>query len=90
MANHNSAAKAARQSERRRMRNKSVKSLVKSTIRQAETLVAGDDLDAATTAVTQAVSTLSKAAKKGVLHKKNAARRRSRLTLKLNKAKAAS
>lgn len=72
------------------MRNKSVKSLVKSTIRRAEGLVASNDLDAAATAVTQAVSTLGKAAQKGILHKKNAARRRSRLTLKLNKAQAAS
>ncbi len=88
MANHNSAAKAARQSERRRMRNKSVKSVVKSTIRRAETLVAGDDLDAAAVTVTEAVSTLDKAVKKGILHKKNASRRKSRLILKLNKAKA--
>ena len=90
MANHNSAAKAARQSERRRVRNKSVKSVVKSTIRRAEVLVVGDDPVAAEAAVTVAVSTLGKAAKRGILHKRNAARRRSRLTLKLNKAKAAS
>ena len=83
MANTRSAEKMIRVAERRRLRNRSVKSAVKTFIRKAERgiLASADDSKAL---VVQAISKLDKAASKGVLHWKNAARRKSRLMNKLN------
>ena len=90
MANTKSAAKAARQAERRRRRNQPVKTAAKTYIRKARLAIADlttgvATLDEVTAAVTQAQSYLDSAATKGVLHKNNAARRKSRLMLRLNK-----
>jgi len=68
------------------MRNKSVRSFTKTCITKAEGLIAIKELDQAGEAVTQAISALDKAAKKGVIHPNNAARRKSRLMKKLNQA----
>jgi len=57
-------------------------------LKKARTLVASGKLDAANEAVRVAVSALDKAAEKGVIHKNNAARHKSRLMAALNKAKA--
>jgi small subunit ribosomal protein S20 len=80
-----SAQKVARASERRRERNKSNRSQVKTDIDNAEKLVSGSDSKAAREAVTKAVRALDKAAGKKVVHANNAARRKSRLLKKLNK-----
>lgn len=84
MANTRSAEKMIRVAERRRVRNRAVKSAVKTFIRKAERSIFGEGEDASTL-VAQAISKLDKAASKGVLHKRNAARRKSRLMKKLNK-----
>ena len=89
MANHRSAAKAARQAVRRELRNKAVKSGVKTQVRRAEAELARDNATASTEAVGQAVKALDRAAKKGILHPRNIARRKSRLVRKLNAATAA-
>ena len=83
MANTRSAEKMIRVAERRRVRNRAVKSAVKTFIRKAERgiVVASED---SATLVVQAISKLDKAASKGVLHPRNAARRKSRLMKKLN------
>ena len=83
MANTRSAEKMIRVAERRRVRNRAVKSAVKTFIRKAERgiVAAGEDSSAL---VVQAISKLDKAASKGVLHPRNAARRKSRLMKKLN------
>jgi small subunit ribosomal protein S20 len=83
VANTRSAEKMIRVAERRRLRNRSVKSAVKTFIRKAEREItaAGDE---ASSLVVQAISKLDKAASKGVLHPRNAARRKSRLMKKLN------
>lgn len=86
MPNTSSAKKELRVAERRHMRNKSVKSETKSKITKAEKLIVAGDLEAAKSAVGSAVRTLDKAAEKGILHRNAAARRKSRLVLKLNKA----
>ena len=89
MPNTRSAAKQMRVAERRRVRNRTVKSAVKTFIRKAErTIVAS--VDEAQAQVVQAVKSLDKAAAKGILHKRNVARRKSRLMKKLNLAVAAS
>lgn len=88
MANTRSAEKMIRVAERRRVRNRAVKSAVKTFIRKAERSIFGEGEDSATLVV-QAISKLDKAASKGILHKRNAARRKSRLMKKLNSQDAA-
>ena len=83
-----SAAKMMRVAERRRARNRSVKSAVKTSIRKAERGVAASAEDAPVL-VSQAARSLDKAATKGVLHPNNAARRKSRLMKKLNASRTA-
>lgn len=83
-----SAQKQVRVSERRRLRNKSIRSQCKTNITKAEGLIFSGELELAQKAVIDAVSSLDKAAEKGVIHPNNAARRKSRLMKKLSKAKA--
>lgn len=86
MAKGKSAAKAHRRSEKRRVRNQAVRSAAKTFIRKAERLIASGQVDEARQAVVQAISQLDRAAEKKILHKNNAARRKSRLMAKLNRA----
>ncbi len=84
MANHKSALKRARQNEIRRMRNKAVRTRVKNVVkdvRQAAAENTGDDL---MEKLNSAKSTIDKAAKKGVLHKRTAARKIARLAKLVN------
>jgi small subunit ribosomal protein S20 len=85
-----SAQKQARVASRRQQRNKSVRSEVKTNITKAEKLIFTGGLKEAQKAVTAAVSSLDKAAGKGILHANNTARRKARLLKKLNKAEAQS
>jgi small subunit ribosomal protein S20 len=84
-----SAQKAHRQSLKRRIRNRAVKSSTKTAIKNAGTAIAAGDMDAARAAVRTAISELDRAASKGVIHPNNAARRKSRLLLRYNAAIAA-
>lgn len=86
MANTNSSEKRIRSNERKRARNQMYRSRVKTMIRKAEELIfAGEPSDEA---IRAAMSTLDKAAVKGIIHKNNAARRKSRLAKKLVKYQA--
>jgi small subunit ribosomal protein S20 len=85
-----SAQKRVRVSEKKELRNKSARSLCKTSITKAEKLIFSGELEAAQQAVTAAISALDNAAEKGVIHANNAARRKSRLMKKLNEAQAAS
>lgn len=85
-----SAEKRMRVSEKKQLRNKSIRSLCKTNITKAERLIFTGELEAAQKAVVTAISTLDKAAEKGVIHPNNAARRKSRLVQKLNEAKSSS
>ena len=89
MANHKSALKRIRSSEKRRQRNRFVRGSTRTSIRKARTSITGKDMVVAEVAVHDAVSALDKAAAKGVIHKNNAARRKSRLMRQLNQAKQA-
>ncbi len=82
--------KSARVSVRRRQRNVSLRSAVKTHITKAQSLINQRDLTSAEEAVRQAIVTLDKAAIKGVIHPNNAARRKSRLMKKLNATKSSS
>lgn len=84
MADSKSTLKAVGVADRKRIRNKSVRSAVKTYITKAERLITAKELAPAKEAAAQAVSALDKAAQKGVIHPNNAARRKSRLMKKLN------
>ena len=87
MPNTKSADKRMRQEQKRRLVNRRTKSIVKTAITKARQATATPVVDEETTtaAIRSAVSELDKAAKKGVIHKNNAARRKSRLMKQLNK-----
>lgn len=84
-----SAAKAHRQSLKRRLRNRMTRSATKTVTKKAEAAIAAGDPEAAREAVRIALSNLDRAAKKGAIHANAAARRKSRLVLKYNAAVAA-
>ena len=86
MPGSKSAQKQARVAERRQLRNKSIRSLCKTNITKAQRLILSGELEPAQRAVVAAITSLDKAAEKGVIHPNNAARRKSRLMKKLNKA----
>ncbi len=86
MPNTKAARKGMRVSERRRVRHKAVRSLPKNSITRAEKLIFSGEPESAQKAVIAAIQSLDEAAKKGVIHPNNAARRKSRLMKKLNKA----
>ena len=82
MANHKSAEKRNRQSQKRRARNVSVRTQVKTAVKKAREGFASKD----TASMKDAFKALNKAASKGVLHKRTAARRISRLAKAANKS----
>lgn len=84
MANTKSAKKRIRTNERKHQRNTMYRSRVKTMVKKAEESIFSGSPDEAT--IREAISTLDKAAGKGILHKNNAARRKSRLMKKLNAA----
>ena len=88
MANTDSAKKHMRSDERKRVRNQKVRSKVKTLVKRAEQSI-GSTEEITVETVRLACSELDKAASKGVIHKNNAARRKSRLMAKLNKSTAA-
>ncbi len=73
--------------ERRRVRNKSVRSAIKTSLTKAEKLISKKEAEATSAEIVQVISTLDRAAKKGVIHPNQAARRKSRLMKKLNQPK---
>ncbi len=89
MANIKSQIKRNRQNESRRLANKSTRSALKTRVKRFEDALAAGDADAAAEEYRATAQALDKAASKGVIHKNNAARRKSRLMAKLNKATAA-
>jgi len=83
MPNNPSAEKRMRQEQKRRQHNRMVKSIVKTNVTKArQAITTGIESEEA---VRAAVSELDRAAKKGVIHRNNAARRKSRLMKQLNK-----
>jgi small subunit ribosomal protein S20 len=84
LANHKSAEKRMRQSAKRRLRNVSAKSHVKTRIKAVLQAVEENDHEKSKDALFKASSVITKASARGVLHKNNAARKISRLTRKVN------
>ncbi len=86
MANIKSARKRIRTNERKRMYNVMYRSRVKTLVRRAEHAL--NSSDSSEEALREAITVLDKAASKGVLHRNNVARRKSRLMKKFNQTQA--
>lgn len=85
MANIKSAKKRIEVIDKKTLRNKMIKSKVKTVVKKVEAAIASGDKKAAQDNLVVAISEINKAASKGVYHKKNAARKVSRLTIAVNK-----
>jgi small subunit ribosomal protein S20 len=83
VANHKSALKRARQNVVRRARNKAVRTRVKNAVKDVRQ-AAAENGDAVQDKLKQAKSVIDKAATKGVIHKRTAARKVSRLSRMIN------
>lgn len=91
MPNLRSSKKRVRVEEKRRLRNKTVKSTVRTFVTKARTAIAAAPAEPETEeAIREAIRELDRAVTKGVLHRNNAARRKSRLMHRLHTAQAAS
>ena len=89
MAHTLSAKKRIRQSEKRKIRNKSNKSFMKTTVKKVDKAIISNDPNLPAL-LKAAVSTINKAVRLGKIHRNQAARKVSRLTLKFNAAMKAS
>jgi small subunit ribosomal protein S20 len=85
LPHHKSAMKRIRQDKKRRIRNRGVKGQVRGAVRAVENAETAEDAKARLIA---ASSTIDKAVKKGIVHKRTAARKKSRLAKKANALKA--
>lgn len=88
MANHKSALKRHRQSLKRRARNRISKTRIKNTVKAVRVAVEEKDATKAQEALKAATSLLDKAARKKVIHQRQAQRRISRLQVAVNKIEA--
>ena len=84
MANIKSAKKRILVIETKTLRNKMIKSKIKTLVKKVDAAVAASDKAAAATALKEAVVAIDKAAAKGVYHKNTAARKVSRITKAVN------
>lgn len=84
------ARKAARRSVKRYQVNHSIRSATRTAVGGAKRVVEAGDAEAAAAAVHDAISFLDRAVKKGILHKNNASRSKSRLAARLNRMETAS
>jgi small subunit ribosomal protein S20 len=87
MANHFSALKRARQTEKRSVRNRANTSRLRSALRQLRESLTKGDKAGAELVYRQTVSALDKAVQKGVLHENTASRYKSRLSARVNALK---
>jgi len=84
MANHFSALKRARQTEKRTARNRNNRSRLRTALRHLREKLVQGDKDAASAAYRETVAVLDKSVQKGVLHANTASRYKSRLAVRLN------
>ncbi len=89
MANTKSAKKRARQSEKRRQRNASARSMLRTAIKKVIKALEAGDLEGATGAFAQAEPVLDRYAARGLIHVNKAARHKSRLMERIHEAAAA-
>jgi len=85
LANHKSAVKRNLQSLKRRLRNRAVKTRIKNVVKRLSLPGQEGDADTRTGELNTAISIIDKAAKKGVIHSRTAARKISRLTKRVNR-----
>ena len=85
MANHKSAIKRIRSSARKRERNRTYRSKTRTQIKAAQSVIEAGSTEEALAETRKAIALLDKAANKGIIHKRNAARRKSRLMRDLNR-----
>lgn len=85
MANIKSAKKRILVNQTKAMRNKAVKSKIKTMVKKVEAAITAGDKAQAEVALKAAISEISKAASKGIFHKNTASRKISRLTVAVNK-----
>lgn len=90
MANHKDALKRIRQNEVRRQRNKHYRSMMRTEIKKLNKAIDAGDAAAAQAQLPKAVSLIQRVAQKGIIHRKQAARRVSRLSNAVNKVAAQS
>ena len=79
MANIKSAIKRNKQNEKRRQLNRIFRGSTRTQVKEAKIAIESGDKDVATAEVNEAIQKLDRAASKGIVHKNNAARRKSRL-----------
>ena len=84
MASHASALKAHRQSLKNREHNRQFRSRLRTALKNVRAAIAGNDLGAARTALTQTISLIDRMAAKGIIHKNAAGRYKSRLATRLS------
>lgn len=84
MANLKSSIKDIKRNQKRRLRNKSAKSAMKTFIKKARLAAASGNTEALQQALAQACSAIDKTAERGIIHKNQAARRKSRLMRYVN------
>lgn len=84
MANNKAAEKRIRVGERKRVENRPYRSAARTMVKKAELAIQSGDTAAAQAAVADAISMLDRVTSKGVIHKNNGARRKSRLMKKFN------
>lgn len=85
MANIKSQIKRNRQNDKRRLRNRVYRGQTRTIVKDARTAIENGDAEVSKKSILQAISALDKGAEKGVLHKNNAARRKSRLMKLFNR-----
>lgn len=83
MANIKSQLKRIKQNEKRRLLNRAVRGNTRSVLKNARTTIDSGEVEGSKAVVQEAMKALDKAAQKGVFHKNNVARRKSRLMKKL-------
>jgi small subunit ribosomal protein S20 len=89
MATHKSALKRARQNIKRNARNRALRSTLRTAIKKYQALLDANDYEAAQAGVPGLYRAIDRSVTKGILHKRTAARYKSRLTGALNKGQAA-
>jgi small subunit ribosomal protein S20 len=85
LANNKSARKRIRVAEQKRIRNRPYRTAARTFVKKAELAIRAGHQDEASTAVGDAISMLDRVASKGIIHRNNAARRKSRLMTKFNR-----
>jgi small subunit ribosomal protein S20 len=84
LANHKSAIKRAKQSEARRVRNRSRKTRMRNAVKEVNEAISTNSQELAAARLKNAISVIQRTASKGVIHSNTASRKISRLTLRVN------